>query len=75
MSPPSVRLLEAACGIVGGRTALAERLGIDEVLLERYMNGRRALPDALLLRAVDIILADRQLPLTVRLPLKRSPNA
>jgi len=54
------RILEAASEIVGGNEALAERLGIREKVLAVYMQNRRQLPDALLLRAVDIILEERQ---------------
>jgi hypothetical protein len=45
---------------VGGEEALARRLGIAESLLRRFLNDRRQLPDALLLKAVDIVLADRE---------------
>ena len=38
---------------------MAEHLGVSELLLGKFLTGRRELPDALLLRAVDIILADR----------------
>lgn len=67
MSTSTVRLLRAAADIVGGEKLLAERLAIDEGLLAKYMSDRRELPDTLLLRVVDIILADRQPP--------RSPGA
>ena len=59
MSATTVKLLQAAADIVGGNQALAERLFIGEALLARFMDDSRPLPDALLLRAVDIILADR----------------
>jgi DNA-binding transcriptional regulator YdaS (Cro superfamily) len=58
MSATSVKLLQAAAEIVGGTRALARRLGISEALLSRFMSNRRELPDALLLRAVDVILED-----------------
>jgi hypothetical protein len=58
MSATTVKLLHAAAEIVGGTRALAQRLGIGEVLLAKFMGGVD-LPDALLLRAVDIILQDR----------------
>jgi len=61
MSATSVRLLQAAAEIAGGGAALAKRLGITEALLSAYMADRRALPGPLLLRAVDVILEDRQL--------------
>jgi DNA-binding transcriptional regulator YdaS (Cro superfamily) len=62
MSATGVKLLRAASQIVGGRRALADRLGIGEAVLSRFMDGSRELPDLLLLRAVDIILADRLPP-------------
>ena len=60
MSATTVKLLQAAAEIVGGDTALANRLGISERLLSRFLADRRELPDHLLLRAVDIVVADRQ---------------
>jgi DNA-binding transcriptional regulator YdaS (Cro superfamily) len=60
VSATSVNLLVAAAEIVGGNRALARRLGIGETLLAQFMNDSRQLPDLLLLRAVDIILSDRQ---------------
>ncbi len=60
MSATTVRLLKAASEIVGGDRRLADHLGIDETLLAKFMADHRELPDALLLRTVDIILADRQ---------------
>jgi hypothetical protein len=60
VSATTVRLLQAACEAVGGEEALARRLGIAESLLRRFLNDRRQLPDALLLKAVDIVLADRE---------------
>jgi hypothetical protein len=60
MSATSAQLLHAAAEIVGGARVLALRLAVDEILLAAYMADRRVLPDALLLRAVDIVLADRR---------------
>ena len=68
MSTTSVKLLQAAAAIIGGEPALAERLGIGEHFLSIYMADLRPLPDWLLLKAVDIILADRH----ARLPPGRS---
>jgi hypothetical protein len=62
MSMTTVRLLKAAAEIVGGERTLAERLAISETLLAKFLADSRELPDALLLRAVDIILADRLSP-------------
>lgn len=61
MSATSVKLLQAAAEIVGGTRALSDCLGVRETLLARYLADSAELPDWLLLRAVDIILADRQL--------------
>ena len=74
MSATTVQLLQAASAIAGGPQALAERLGIGLALLSRFMSGARVLPDGLLLRAVDIILADRQarLPASARAPVLQS---
>jgi hypothetical protein len=52
--------LKAAAEIAGSHRALAERLGIGETLLSKFLADTHELPDLLLLRAVDIILADRQ---------------
>jgi hypothetical protein len=60
VSATTVQLLRAAAEIVGGNNALAERLGISDTLLALFLSDMRQLPDRLLLRAVDIILADRQ---------------
>jgi hypothetical protein len=59
MSATSVRLLKAAADIAGGDQALAARLGIGETLLSKFMADSLELPDPLLLRVVDIIIADR----------------
>jgi len=59
VSATTLKLLRAAAEIVGGEDALAERLGISTKLFPRFMSGSQALPDVLLLRAVDIILAER----------------
>jgi len=60
LSATSVKLLQAASEVVGGEVLLAERLGVAPRFLSLYLADRRPLPDWLLLRAVDIILSDRQ---------------
>jgi hypothetical protein len=60
MSATTVKLLQAAAEIAGGEEALAERLGIRPRLLAKFMADSHELPDWLLLRAVDIIIAERQ---------------
>ncbi len=62
MSATSARLLQVACEVVGGSRALARRLGIEQAMLARYMADQRELPDPLLLRALDIVLVDREVP-------------
>lgn len=55
-----MRLVQAAAEMLGGNKALARRLGVPEQLIAGYRAGRPEIPDALLLRIVDIILADRR---------------
>jgi hypothetical protein len=55
VSATSAGLLRAASEMIGGVKALAQRLAIDEALLEKYLADERELPDSLLLRAVDIV--------------------
>jgi hypothetical protein len=68
VSTTSVKILQAASEIMGSDEALAERLGIGLYALTIYLEGRRQLPDSLLLRVVDVILEDRQSRLTVAQP-------
>lgn len=63
MSSTTVKLLEAAAEIVGGDKALAQQLGVGSTLLAKFMADLLPLPDALLLQAVDIVLAHRQVAL------------
>jgi hypothetical protein len=74
LSATTVSLLRAAAEIVGGTKALAEKLGIGETLLSKYIADSPQLPDLLLLRAVDIILADRQSRLTPPAPPASQPR-
>ena len=60
MSTTAVKLLRAASEIVGGEDALAERLGVGKTLFSKFARGVVELPDGLLLRAMDIILAERR---------------
>lgn len=59
MSTTTVTLLKAASDLVGGEKVLARRLGIAETLLQKFMTDAVQLPDALLLRTVDIVLDNR----------------
>jgi hypothetical protein len=56
MSEATVRLLQAAADLTGGEEALARHLNIGELLMRAYLEGRRPLPDFLLLRAVAVVL-------------------
>ena len=62
MSACTVKLLQAASEVAGSNEALARRLGVSKRLLAKFMADVLELPDPLLLRAVDIILADRAAP-------------
>ena len=55
-----VRLLHAASEVAGGVGFLAERLGISEAMLGKYVQGVFPLPDPLLLQALDFIEEHRQ---------------
>jgi hypothetical protein len=52
------RLLERAAEKVGGLDALAERIGLNARALKLCIDGREPIPEALYLRAVDIVLGD-----------------
>ncbi len=53
MSDVTVRLLQTAAEILGGEGALARHLNIGTLLMRAYLEGRRPLPDFLLLRTVE----------------------
>lgn len=54
------RLLRAASDLLGGDDRLAGRLNISLSLLRMYTTGREALPPHILLRAVDLLIEDRE---------------
>jgi hypothetical protein len=62
MSDATVRLLQTAAEILGGEEALARHLNIGTLLMRAYLEGRRPLPDFLLLRTVDVVLDHVQRP-------------
>jgi hypothetical protein len=75
MGTSTVRLLQAASERAGGAKALAERLGITESTLAYFMADASPLPDPLLLRVVDIVLAEGLSPSPlVKLPGKSENN-
>jgi len=60
MSKSAMRILRAAADMVGGLPELAVRLGTHETFLAEYMVGYRPVPDPLLLKVLDIVLAERE---------------
>ena len=63
MSHATVKLLRAAAEIMGSEEALARHFDIGRLLLRAYLEERRPLPDYLLLRAVDVVLAHTKPPM------------
>jgi hypothetical protein len=57
MSTPEARrrLLEQAAARLGGVEQLAEKLGVTKRAMKLYVDGAAPLPDALLLRLVDLL--------------------
>jgi hypothetical protein len=57
MSTPEARrrLLEQAAARLGGVEQLAEKLGVTKRAMKLYVDGAATLPDALLLRLVDLL--------------------
>jgi hypothetical protein len=60
VSATTVKLVQAAMEIAGGRRALALRLGVEESLLAKFLTDWYPVPDPLLLKALDIILEERR---------------
>ena len=56
----AARLLRAAADMVGGNKALSARLKVSQAMLIKYMAGGTEVPAALVLGAVDILLAERE---------------
>jgi len=52
------RVLAKAAVQIGGVAQLAARLNIGARLLGEYLTGARAIPDALLLAAIDVVLEE-----------------
>ena len=55
MDRPPSRTLQRALDLVGSRAALATRLAISEEELDDYLSGRRAIPNAVFLAALDVV--------------------
>ena len=60
------RVLARAAAKLGGVEALAAHLEISQRVLQYYITGVEPVPDALCLRAIDVILED--VPAIVREP-------
>ncbi|HXS52369.1 MAG TPA: hypothetical protein VN782_07550 [Usitatibacter sp.] len=67
-------LLDAACQAAGGLAALAGRLGISEAMLRKCMSGTFAMPDPLFLRAVDVLLEERERCFDLAPPAEQLPD-
>lgn len=52
------KLLADICARVGGAEKLGEKLGISSRVLTAYITGKELIPDVLILRVVDVVLAD-----------------
>jgi transcriptional regulator with XRE-family HTH domain len=52
------QLLLRALQMVGEREDLAHKLGVEPAELGRWLSGSRDLPDAVFLKAVDIVLSE-----------------
>ena len=49
------QVLARAAATLGGSEALAARLEVSARVLKLYLEGHQAIPDSLLLRAIDLI--------------------
>lgn len=74
MSHATIKLLQAAVEILGSEEALARHFDIGTILMQAYLEGRRPLPDYLLLRAVDVVL-DQVKPGSVVPPAVDQPSS
>ena len=53
------QLLRRVLDRVGSRARLANRLGIREATLQRMLDGREDVPDAIFLQCVDVLYEQR----------------
>jgi len=60
MRNTKARLLQAACDAAGGPQAFAARLEVSEAMLRKYLSGAFQMPDPLLLRAMDLLIEERE---------------
>jgi len=52
------RMLKRAAEICGGHSMLCAQLGVSEFRLRQWLEGKSPLPDAVFLKAADIVLED-----------------
>jgi len=52
------KLLQRAIEICGGWAELCERLGVSEHTAKMWIDGRARMPDAVFLKAADVVLED-----------------
>lgn len=52
------RMLKRAAEICGGYSRLCAQLGVRELRLRQWLDGRAPLPDHMFLKAADIVLED-----------------
>jgi hypothetical protein len=55
-NPLYAECVQRAAALLGGDGALAARLGVTPRLVERWLDGRSAIPESMFLRVVDILL-------------------
>jgi len=60
VSATKLRLLRTAIEVVGGPDLLAERVGVTPSMVDKLLLEPRLISDAVLLRAIDIVLDDRE---------------
>jgi len=65
-NPLYAECIQRAAALLGGCAALAARLGVPQRLVERWLDGRCAVPEGAFLRAVDILLEKNVPPETGR---------
>ena len=57
-----VRALQKAVEVTGGRRALAERLGLKTVEIERWLDGKAQVPHETFLRIIDLLIEELASP-------------
>ena len=58
--PVGQAVLQKVVARLGGAAIAASSLGIPDRILVHFLEGKMAVPDGILLRALDVVLADPQ---------------